>query len=416
LSKDREKVLELSTKGQVIQEPADIIKDPYVLEFLDLKESRNFLEKDMEHALIDKLQAFLLELGKGFSFVARQRRITVDGDHYYIDLVFYNYILKCFVLIDLKVGKLTHQDIGQMDFYARYFENEEKLDGDNSSIGLILCSDKNETMVRYTLLEDSKQVFASKYKLYLPTERELKAELERERRMLEVEGRLRGNFDMFGDPAMNPKGWEVDKLNEIAAVNPRNLLPDSWNDEKEVGFIQMENIDEETGEIRQIEIKKLSQVRSGKTRFKEKDVLFAKITPCVENKKVALVRDMPSEIGFGSTEFHVIRAKDDITVQKFLLYLARMDYVREQAILSMTGTSGRKRVPVSFLKNFDVPLPSLDLQQEFAEIVSKLEDKRKQMEEAEEKLEMLYQILLKQAFTGKLTEEWGREGNASKSS
>jgi predicted nuclease of restriction endonuclease-like (RecB) superfamily len=193
LSKDREKVLELSTKGQVIQEPADIIKDPYVLEFLDLKESRNFLEKDLEHALIDKLQAFLLELGKGFSFVARQRRITVDGDHYYIDLVFYNYVLKCFVLIDLKVGKLTHQDIGQMDFYARYFEKEEKLDGDNPSIGLILCSDKNETMVRYTLLEDSKQIFASKYKLYLPTEVELKAELERERKMLEMEGRLRGN-------------------------------------------------------------------------------------------------------------------------------------------------------------------------------------------------------------------------------
>ena len=193
LSKDREKVLELSTKGQVIQEPADIIKDPYVLEFLDLRESRNFLERDLEHALIDKLQAFLLELGKGFSFVARQRRITVDGDHYYIDLVFYNYILKCFVLIDLKVGKLTHQDIGQMDFYARYFENEEKLDGDNSTIGLILCSDKNETMVRYTLLEDSKQVFASKYKLYLPTEVELKEELERERRMLEMERRLRGN-------------------------------------------------------------------------------------------------------------------------------------------------------------------------------------------------------------------------------
>ena len=193
LSKDREKVLELSTKGQVIQEPADIIKDPYVLEFLDLRESRNFLEKDLEHALIDKLQAFLLELGKGFSFVARQRRITVDGDHYYIDLVFYNYILKCFVLIDLKVGKLTHQDIGQMDFYARYFEKEEKLDGDNPIIGLILCSDKNETMVKYTLLEDSKQLFASKYKLYLPTEEELKEELERERKMLEMERRLRGN-------------------------------------------------------------------------------------------------------------------------------------------------------------------------------------------------------------------------------
>ena len=193
LSKDGEKVLELSTKGQVIQEPKDVIKDPYVLEFLDLKESRNFLEKDLEHALIDKLQAFLLELGKGFSFVARQRRITVDGDHYYIDLVFYNYILKCFVLIDLKVGKLTHQDIGQMDFYARYFEKEEKLDGDNPTIGLILCSDKNETMVRYTLLEDSKQIFASKYKLYLPTEEELKKELERERKMLEMERRLRGD-------------------------------------------------------------------------------------------------------------------------------------------------------------------------------------------------------------------------------
>ncbi|MGB2840997.1 MAG: PDDEXK nuclease domain-containing protein [Halobacteriota archaeon] len=194
LSKDREKVLELSTEGQVIQEPKDIIKDPYVLEFLDLKGSRNFLEKDLEHALIDELQAFLLELGKGFSFVARQGRITVDGDHYYIDLVFYNFILKCFVLIDLKVGKLTHQDIGQMDFYVRYFEKEEKVDCDNPTIGLILCSDKNETMVRYTLLEDSKQIFASKYKLYLPTEEELKAELEREREMLELERRLDGDI------------------------------------------------------------------------------------------------------------------------------------------------------------------------------------------------------------------------------
>jgi len=155
-----------------------------------LKENRKFLEKDLEHALIDELQAFLLELGKGFSFVARQRRITVDGDHYYIDLVFYNYVLKCFMLIDLKVGKLTHQDIGQMDFYVRYFEKEERLVGDNPSIGLILCSDKNETMVRYTLLEDSKQIFASKYKLYLPTEDELKKELEREREMLEMERRL----------------------------------------------------------------------------------------------------------------------------------------------------------------------------------------------------------------------------------
>jgi len=221
-------------------------------------------------------------------------------------------------------------------------------------------------------------------------------------------------YDMFGDPATNPKGWEVKKLSEIADINPRNFIPENWNDEKEVGFIPMENIDGETGEIRQIGIKKLSRVRSGKTRFKEKDVLFAKITPCVENKKVALVRNLPSEVGFGSTEFHVIRAKEGITVPEFVLYLARTDYVREQAILSMTGTSGRKRVPASFLKNFDVPLPSLDLQQEFAEIVSKLEAKRKKMEEAEEKLEMLYQILLKQAFTGKLTEEWRMRGNASK--
>lgn len=213
-------------------------------------------------------------------------------------------------------------------------------------------------------------------------------------------------YDMFGDPATNPKRWEVKKLNEIADVNPRNPLPKSWNGEKEVGFIPMENINEETGEIRKIEIKKLSQVRSGKTKFRENDVLFAKITPCVENKKVALVRGLPSEIGFGSTEFHGIRAKDGITVPEFLLYLARADYVRAQAILSMMGTSGRKRVPASFLKSFDVPLPSLHLQQEFAEIVSKLEEKRKQMEEAEEKLEMLYPILLKQAFTGKLTEEW----------
>jgi len=144
--------------------------------------------------LIDELQAFLLELGKGFSFVARQRRITVDGDHYYIDLVFYNYVLKCFVLIDLKVCKPTHQDIGQMDFYVRYFEKEEKLEGDNPPIGLILCSDNSETMVMYTLLEDSKQIFTSKYKLYLPTEDELKEELEREREMLEMEKRLGGRI------------------------------------------------------------------------------------------------------------------------------------------------------------------------------------------------------------------------------
>jgi predicted nuclease of restriction endonuclease-like (RecB) superfamily len=168
-------------------QPEDLIKDPYVLEFLQLRENKDYLEKELEQGLIDKLHDFLLELGKGFSFVAQQKRITIDGDHYYIDLVFYNYILKCFILIDLKVGKLNHEDIGQMDFYVRYYEKEIKLPEDNPTIGLILCAEKNETMVKYTLLENSKRIFASKYKLYLPTEKELKKELERERRVLELE-------------------------------------------------------------------------------------------------------------------------------------------------------------------------------------------------------------------------------------
>src|SRR3989344_1541232 len=184
LSKDKEKVKEMSLKGQVIEKPADVIKDPYVLEFLGLKENAQYLERDMEKVLIEKLKEFLLELGKGFSFIERQKRITVDGDHYYIDLVFYNYILKCFFLIDLKVGKLTHHDIGQMDFYVRYFEKEEKLEGDNPTIGLILCSDKNEVMAKYTLLSEGKNIFASKYKLYLPTEDELKRELQKEREFI----------------------------------------------------------------------------------------------------------------------------------------------------------------------------------------------------------------------------------------
>lgn len=165
--------------------PNDIIKDPYILEFLALKENKDYLENELEQGLIDKLQDFLLELGKGFSFVARQKRITIDDDHYYIDLVFYNYILKCFVVIDLKAGKLTHKDIGQMDFYVRYFEKEIRQSEDNPTIGLILCAEKKEAMVKYTLLENSRNIFASKYKLYLPTEKELKEELKRERESLE---------------------------------------------------------------------------------------------------------------------------------------------------------------------------------------------------------------------------------------
>lgn len=159
-SRDKKPVKEEIHKLEAGPEPQGIIKDPYVLEFLGLKENREFLETELEQGLIDKLHDFLLELGKGFSFVARQKRITIDGDHFYIDLVFYNYILKCFVLIDLKVGKLVHQDIGQMDFYIRYFEEEMKLTGDNPTIGLILCAEKNESMAKYTLLKESKTIFA----------------------------------------------------------------------------------------------------------------------------------------------------------------------------------------------------------------------------------------------------------------
>ncbi|MGG9963832.1 PDDEXK nuclease domain-containing protein [Ferruginibacter sp. SUN106] len=160
--------------------PLDFIKDPYVLEFLHLPAHNNFYEKDIEAAIISKLQQFILELGKGFSFVARQKRISAEDDHFYVDLVFYNYILKCFVLIDLKLGKLTHQDIGQMDLYVRYWEDNEKTATDNPTIGIILCSQKNETIVKYSVLKESQQLFASKYKLYLPTEEELKHEVREE--------------------------------------------------------------------------------------------------------------------------------------------------------------------------------------------------------------------------------------------
>lgn len=168
----------------------DIIKDPFVLEFMGLSDNRDFTEIEVEKALVDNLQKFLLELGKGFSFVARQKRITAEGDHFYIDLVFYNYILKCFVIIDLKVGKLSHQDIGQMDFYVRYFEKEIKSDSDNPTIGIILSSERNETVVKYSVLEESKQLFSAKYLPYLPTEEELKKELNRERNLIEIEKSL----------------------------------------------------------------------------------------------------------------------------------------------------------------------------------------------------------------------------------
>ena len=165
--------------------PADIIKDPYVLDFLGLPSGVNFYEKGLEKALIDNLQQFLLELGRGFSFVSRQYRFKTDNENYYVDLVFYNFILKCFVLIDLKVGKLTYQDIGQMDFYIRYFEENIRTETDNPTIGIVLCTERDNTIVKYSVMNDSNQLFASKYKLYLPTEEELINELETSRKQIE---------------------------------------------------------------------------------------------------------------------------------------------------------------------------------------------------------------------------------------
>lgn len=173
------------------QEASDIIKDPYVLEFLGLKDNPNFRESELEQAIIDKLQDFLLELGKGFAFVGRQHRLTTEtGKHFYADLVFYNYILKCFLIIDLKTTELSHQDIGQMDMYVRYFEDKVRTKSDNPTIGLILCTEKDHTVVKYSLLNESKQVFASKYMTYLPTEEELKKEIEKERKEIEMEKKL----------------------------------------------------------------------------------------------------------------------------------------------------------------------------------------------------------------------------------
>ena len=157
-----------------------IVKDPYVMEFLQIKPDTHVYESDIEQALIDHLQQFLLELGRGFSFVARQKRFTLDGQNFFIDLVFYNYILKCFVLIDLKMGQLTHQDIGQMQMYVNYYTREMMNEGDTPPIGIILCADKSDAIVKYTLPENNNQIFASKYFTYLPTEEELKRELRLE--------------------------------------------------------------------------------------------------------------------------------------------------------------------------------------------------------------------------------------------
>ena len=179
-SKDKAGLLSLATKGHQVQKPADIFKDPTVIEFLGLPESPRLVESDLEQALIDNLRGFLLELGKGFAFLARQERLTLDGDHFYVDLVFYHVILKCYVLIDLKVGKLTHQDLGQMQLYVNWFDKERRAGGDGPTLGLILCTDKNDAVVRYTLGDAQPNIFASRYRLHLPSDEELKARIRKE--------------------------------------------------------------------------------------------------------------------------------------------------------------------------------------------------------------------------------------------
>jgi len=183
-SKNKQEALEQATKFEK-QSPADFIKDPYIFEFLNIEQAYKTSEHDIETALIDNLQHFLLELGKGFSFVKRQFRINTETKSFSIDLVFYNYLLKCFVLFDLKTGELSHQDVGQMDMYVRMFDDMQRTETDNPTIGIILCTDKDETIVKYSVLNGNEKLFATKYKMYLPTEQELIAEIEREKLLIE---------------------------------------------------------------------------------------------------------------------------------------------------------------------------------------------------------------------------------------
>ena len=178
LSKNKEKVIELSNKGQIIDKPMDAIKDPYVLEFLNLKEDNTYSEKDLETKIINKLQLFLLELGKGFTFVQRQMRLTLDDQHFYADLVLYNRLLRCFVVIDLKIGKIKHQDIGQLQMYVNYFDRHVKTPDENKTIGILLCKEKSDAVIEMTLPKDNDQIFASKYETVLPSKEELKALIE----------------------------------------------------------------------------------------------------------------------------------------------------------------------------------------------------------------------------------------------
>ena len=190
-SRDKAGMMELANQGEAPEHPLDVLKNPYVLEFLDLPESERLTEGDLEGALISHLREFLLELGAGFAFISRQSRLTLDGDHFYADLIFYHTRLKCYVVIDLKVVKLTHGDLGQMQMYVNYYDREVRAADDNPTVGLILCAEKNDAVVRYVLGEENEQVFASRYKLELPSEEELQLELQRERRLIEERARNR---------------------------------------------------------------------------------------------------------------------------------------------------------------------------------------------------------------------------------
>jgi predicted nuclease of restriction endonuclease-like (RecB) superfamily len=185
-SRDKEGVLALAKEGQTVNQPIDVIKQPYVFDFLNLPDQAQLHESDLESAIIENLQPFLLELGKGFAFVGRQYRVTTEAQHFFIDLVFYNFLLKCFVLVDLKIGRLEHQDVGQMDMYLRMFDDLKRGEGDNPTVGLILCAEKDEIVARYSILHESQQMFASKYMLYLPTEEELRNEVARERAQIQA--------------------------------------------------------------------------------------------------------------------------------------------------------------------------------------------------------------------------------------
>lgn len=174
LSTDKDKVMNLAQEGQVIETPADLVKDPYILEFAGFDAKASYSENDLESAIIDNLEKFLLEMGRGFTFVGRQVRFTFDEDHYYVDLVLFNRILKCFVLVDLKIGKLKHQDLGQMQMYVNYYDRYERLDDEGPTIGIVLCQDKSESMVELTLPENNDQIFASRYQTVLPSKEELR--------------------------------------------------------------------------------------------------------------------------------------------------------------------------------------------------------------------------------------------------